>query len=32
LTREETVKIIRIMVDSYPKYKPNNLEMEGVFE
>ena len=25
LTREETVKIIRIMVDSYPNYKPNNI-------
>lgn len=25
MTREETVKIIRIMVDSYPNYKPNNL-------
>lgn len=25
MTREETVKIIRIMVDSYPNYKPNNI-------
>lgn len=25
MTREETVKIIRIMVDSYPNYKPNDL-------
>jgi hypothetical protein len=25
LTREETVKIIRIMCDCYPNYKPNNL-------
>lgn len=25
VTREETVKIIRIMVDSYPNYKPNNI-------
>jgi hypothetical protein len=25
LTREETVKIIRIMSDCYPNYKPNNL-------
>ena len=25
LTREETVKIIRIMVDSYPNYKPNDI-------
>ena len=25
MTREETVKIIRIMVDSYPNYKPSNL-------
>ena len=25
LTREETVRIIRIMVDSYPNYKPNNI-------
>ena len=25
MTREETVKIIRIMVDSYPNYKPNNV-------
>jgi hypothetical protein len=25
LTREETVKIIRIMCDSYPNYKPNNI-------
>lgn len=25
MTREETVKIIRIMCDSYPNYKPNNL-------
>ncbi len=25
MTREETVKIIRIMVDSYPNYKPDNL-------
>ena len=25
MTREETVKIIRIMVDSYPNYKPNDI-------
>lgn len=25
MTREETVKIIRIMCDSYPNYKPNNI-------
>ncbi len=25
MTREETVKIIRIMCDCYPNYKPNNL-------
>lgn len=25
MTRDETVNIIRIMVDSYPNYKPNNL-------
>lgn len=25
MTREETVKIIRIMCDGYPNYKPNNL-------
>ncbi len=25
MKREETVKIIRIMVDSYPNYKPNNI-------
>ena len=25
MTREETVNIIRIMVDSYPNYKPNNI-------
>ena len=25
MTREETVRIIRIMVDSYPNYKPNNI-------
>lgn len=25
MTREETIKIIRIMVDSYPNYKPNNI-------
>lgn len=25
MTREETVKIIRIMVNSYPNYKPNNI-------
>ena len=25
MNREETVKIIRIMVDSYPNYKPNNI-------
>ncbi len=25
MTREETVKIIRIMVDGYPNYKPNNI-------
>ena len=25
MTREETVKIIRIMVDSYPNFKPNNI-------
>lgn len=25
MTREETVKIIRIIVDSYPNYKPNNI-------
>lgn len=25
MTRDETVKIIRIMVDSYPNYKPNNI-------
>lgn len=25
MTREETVKIIRIICDSYPNYKPNNL-------
>ena len=25
MTREETVNIIRVMVDSYPNYKPNNL-------
>lgn len=25
MTREETVKIMRIMVDSYPNYKPNNI-------
>ena len=25
MTREETVKIIRIMVDSYPNYKSNNI-------
>lgn len=25
MTREETVKIIRIMVDSYSNYKPNNI-------
>ena len=25
MTREETVKIIRIMVESYPNYKPNNI-------
>lgn len=25
MTRDETVKIIRIMVDSYPNYKPSNL-------
>ena len=25
MTREETVKIIRIMVDSYPNYKPNSI-------
>jgi len=32
LTREETVKIIRIMCDSYPNYKPNNIsEMVDVW-
>ena len=32
MTREETVKIIRIMCDSYPNYKPNNLsEMVDVW-
>ena len=25
MTRDETVNIIRVMVDSYPNYKPNNL-------
>lgn len=25
MTREETVKIIRIICDCYPNYKPNNL-------
>ncbi len=25
MTRDETVKIIRIMCDSYPNYKPNNI-------
>ena len=25
MTREETIKIIRIMVDSYPNYKPNDI-------
>ena len=25
MTREETVKIVRIMVDSYPNYKPNDI-------
>lgn len=25
MTREETVRIIRILVDSYPNYKPNNI-------
>ena len=25
MTREETVKIIRIMLDSYPNYKPNDI-------
>ena len=25
MTREETVKIIRIMCDCYPNYKPNDL-------
>ena len=25
MTREETVKIIRIMVDGYPNYKPNDI-------
>lgn len=25
MTREETVKIIRIMCDCYPNYKPSNL-------
>ena len=25
MTREETVNIVRIMVDSYPNYKPNNI-------
>lgn len=25
MTRDETVKIIRIIVDSYPNYKPNNI-------
>ena len=32
MTREETVKIIRIMCDSYPNYKPNNIsEMVDVW-
>ena len=33
MTREETVKIIRIMVDSYPNYKPSNIsEMVDVWQ